>query len=154
MMKPLSENQETVDLVLLENSGGIEMDYSKIKHIFRLYKDIDGNVHLEKHPVIYINSEYCYIKLTRKNKLEEIKTSQICEKYDVNNPVLTGYYADIDMNVNFVDVVRDVKRKQLEFNLTHAKKGLENAKRDVGRYEKWVCEYGEQLKALAEESRK
>ena len=128
------------------------MDYSKVKHVFRIYTNVDGMTHCEKYPVIYINSEYCYIKIGRKRELESVKTSQIREKYDIDNPNF-GYYFDID-RFAVEDFQTAIKCKQLQHNLDYVKRGIESAKKDIARYEKWVCEYSEQLKALGNNSQK
>lgn len=47
----------------------------KHKHIYYVHTDSNGNNHIEKYPVIYINSEYVYFKRARKNELGHIYTS-------------------------------------------------------------------------------
>lgn len=49
----------------------------KRKHIYYVHTDSNGNNHIEKYPVIYINSEYVYFKKARKNELGRTYTSWV-----------------------------------------------------------------------------
>lgn len=46
-----------------------QKNLSKIKHIYRIYEDLDGVLHCVKLPVIYINSETVYFKVGRKQEI-------------------------------------------------------------------------------------
>lgn len=135
------------------------MDYSKVKqvchlHIYQVYKNRDAEFHIDKFPVIYMNSEFCYIKCGRKQSLVAILTPNINVKLDINNPVC-GYYLDAALTaIDIEELKKSFRRKQLEKNLIDAKQRQERAKMDYERYEQWVRDYGEQLKALGEESYK
>jgi len=52
-------------------------DLCKHKHIYYVHTDSNGNNHIEKYPVIYINSEYVYFKKARKNELGKTYTSWV-----------------------------------------------------------------------------
>ena len=41
----------------------------KHKYIYYVHTDSNGDNHIEKYPVVYINSEYVYFKRARKNEL-------------------------------------------------------------------------------------
>ena len=47
------------------------------KYIYHLYTNEDHEVHLERHPIIYMNSVYVYFKISRKNRLGEVYIKRI-----------------------------------------------------------------------------
>lgn len=65
------------------------MDYKNLyanKYIYNVYESSDRKIHVEKHPIIYMNSEYVYYKQSRKNTLSmelicNLKTYKDLEKY-------------------------------------------------------------------------
>ena len=53
-------------------------DLSKIKYIYRIYESKDYVLHLEKYPVIYINSEILYFKVHGNKMLNSIFVKNLC----------------------------------------------------------------------------
>ena len=49
----------------------------KQKHIYYVHTDSNWDNHIEKYPVVYINSEYVYFKKARKNELCKTYTSWV-----------------------------------------------------------------------------
>lgn len=54
----------------------IKKNLSKCKYIYRIYKENDS-FHIEKYPIVYINSEVVYFKTGRKNYIESMSFSNL-----------------------------------------------------------------------------
>lgn len=55
-------------------------ELSKRKYVYALYKASDQTIHVEKYPVVYVNSEYCYFKTARLSTLHVETTRHIHEE--------------------------------------------------------------------------
>lgn len=136
------------------------MDYKNLyanKYIYNVYESSDRKIHVEKHPIIYMNSEYVYYKQSRKNTLSmelicNLKTYKDLEKYSD----YTRWYNKFFINVKEKDLqelVYDLNA-QTEEVVKHedelkAMTRLDKAKIE---YEKALMEYNAILK-LKEQSK-
>ena len=68
----------------------------KVKYIYRIYESADYKLHIEKYPVIYINSNCVYFKTGRKHEgLERCNLSNVYTDFmSLSNAELSrsGYY--------------------------------------------------------------
>lgn len=104
---------------------------SKCKYVYRIYREHD-NFHIEKYPIVYINSEVVYFKTVRKNYLESIgffnNWNNIKESFNkaidyINNTVTCyDYYPT---NVYFIET-----DKLKEFDLSLIKKRLKDESKE------------------------
>lgn len=109
----------------------IKKNLSKCKYVYRIYKEND-NFHIEKYPIVYINSEVVYFKTVRKNYLESIgffnNWNNIKESFNkaidyINNTVTCyDYYPT---NVYFIET-----DKLKEFDLSLIKKRLKDESKE------------------------
>ena len=135
----------------------IKKNLSKCKYVYRIYREHD-NFHIEKYPIVYINSEVVYFKTERKNYLESIgfsnRWNNVKESFNkaidhINNTVTCyDYYPT---NVYFIETDR-----LKEFDLSLIKKRLKDEskeskikkqEREIERYKK---AYELQLRKLEE----
>ena len=121
---------------------------SKLKYIYRIYESSDKILHLEKYPIIYINSEVVYFKMVRKQeyihnvKLENIK-QEIKDFYVspyLNFPCYSVYYADTETNICniFIALKQQQEYYRANENMINIEKRYDNAK---DKYEKALKEY-------------
>ena len=105
----------------------IKRNLSKCKYVYRIYREHD-NFHIEKYPIVYINSEVVYFKTERKNYLESIgfsnRWNNVKESFNkaidhINNTVTCyDYYPT---NVYFIET-----DKLKEFDLSLIKQRLKD----------------------------
>lgn len=95
-------------------------DINKIKNIYRIYESSNGILHLEKHPVIYANSVYVYIKNGDKQELKRLNYDSIADDYVQYKSGDTRYYycrgfdkyfwnIDTDVDLIFEDLKKQKK---------------------------------------------
>ena len=118
-------------------------EMSKNKHIWCVYMSSDGKIHMEKHPVVYLNSKYVYYKTARKDMLDWEYASSIHERLDSHciDAILgmnRRWFWKIDDNMNNVlqdvksaKVARDEKRaiEKIKAEYADAQRRLERAKK-------------------------
>lgn len=110
---------------------------SKQKYIYYVYES-DKTLHIEKFPIIYINSEFVYFKTGRKNALENVRTSRVKDnledifKHDYHFVWREDRYFWNSVE-NPEEVVAELKRKadekRIAENKSWAERELENAKK-------------------------
>lgn len=92
---------------------------SKIKYIYRIYS-ADNMLHLERYPVVYINSEVVYYKEARKNAwLGHRRIDEVKDGYDIINkptrywtytiPWVDSFYWGLEVNI--YEVFEDLKKQ-------------------------------------------
>ena len=109
----------------------IKRNLSKCKYIYRIYKENDS-FHIEKYPIVYINSEVVYFKTGRKNYIESMSFSNLWtnvkENFEkaivyINNTVTCyDYYPT---NVYFIET-----DKLKEFDLSLIKQRLKDESKE------------------------
>lgn len=57
---------------------------SKHKHIYQVYRSVDGAYHLEKYPVVYINKFYVYYHVNGSEPLDYVSRSRVHNGIDDN----------------------------------------------------------------------
>lgn len=90
-------------------------DLSKIKYIYRIYESKDYVLHLEKYPVIYINSEILYFKVHGNKMLNSIYINNILDchvKYE-HFKFWTKSFWGISTDIN--DIFEDLKMQQSKY---------------------------------------
>ena len=109
----------------------IKNNLSKCKYVYRIYRERD-KFHIEKYPIVYINSEVVYFKMGRKNYLEYISFSNrwmnIKENFEkaieyINREPDYQYY-------NFSSVYFIEIDKLKEFDLSLIKKRLKEESKE------------------------
>lgn len=107
----------------------IKENLNKCKYVYRIYKE-DNNFHIEKYPIVYINSKRVYFKNGRKDDLSclsltdtftNIKTS-FNDAVKYLNTKVTYYYP---INVYFIEV-----DKLEKFDLSLIKQELKRASKE------------------------
>lgn len=117
---------------------------SKIKYLYRIYESSDNIMHLEKHPIIYINSHVVYYKVGNNEALNKRKLTCINEKiknfyaynnYYYNRPVhcYEEYYYVESKEIK--EIFEILKEQQKEYRANVEQKELES------RYKKAEQEY-------------
>ena len=135
----------------------IKKNLSKCKYVYRIYKE-NNNFHIEKYPIVYINSEVVYFKTGRKNYIESMSFSNLWTNVKENfekaivyiNNIVTcyDYYPT---NVYFIET-----DKLEEFNLSLIKQRLKDEskeskiKKQEREVEKYKKSYELQLRKLEE----
>ena len=114
---------------------------SKIKYIYRIYS-ANNMLHLERYPVVYINSEVVYYKGARKNCLLNYEyLSSILDNHTTINksnyylryqvPWIDKYFWGIETDIN--EIFKDLKKQYstaLEERLTWLSRTDEDKKRE------------------------
>ena len=109
----------------------IKKNLSKCKYIDRIYKE-NYSFHIEKYPIVYINSEVVYFKTGRKNYIESMSFSNLWtnvkENFEkaivyINNTVT--YYDYYPTNVYFIET-----DKLKEFDLSLIKQRLKDESKE------------------------
>ena len=109
----------------------IKNNLSKCKYVYRIYRERD-KFHIEKYPIVYINSEVVYFKTGRKNYIESMSFSNLWtnvkENFEkaivyINNTVT--YYDYYPTNVYFIET-----DKLKEFDLSLIKQRLKDESKE------------------------
>lgn len=132
---------------------------SKLKYIYRVYESSDKVLHIEKYPIIYINSKVVYFKDVRKQEyihrkdLNQVKDSFV-DFYTSSwgdYPCFDRYFWNVETNV--YDIYNELKEKHEEFRINEkikkTKEQMENSKR---MYERYLKEYEELKNKLEQEN--
>lgn len=139
------------------------MDYKNLyanKYIYNVYESSDRKIHVEKHPIIYMNSEYVYYKQSRKNTLSmelicNLKTYKDLEKYSDYRRWYNKFFINVkekdlqelvyDLNAQAEEIVKHEEELRTMTRLDKAK--IE--------YEKALMEYNaiQKLKEQAKEKK-
>lgn len=68
--------------MIVNRNEGIDMkNLSKIKYIYYIHGDINDCMHVEKYPVIYINSDLVYFKMQGMNELCKVQLKSVWSSY-------------------------------------------------------------------------
>ena len=139
----------------------IKKNLSKCKYVYRIYREHE-NFHIEKYPIVYINSNVVYFKTKRKNYLEYISFSSRWENVKesfskavdhINNTVT--FYNYYPTNVYFVET-----DKLKEFDLSLIKQRLKDEskeskiKKQEREVEKYKKSYELELRRLEDMKKK
>ena len=120
---------------------------SKHKYIYYVYETADKTIHIEKFPVIYINSKYVYYKRHRKDELDKVYVGYVkdslADVYNKDYKFISEsdryFWNDVD---NAQDVVDMLKKKadedRIKNNKSWAERDLEYAKK---KYEQALEQY-------------
>ena len=109
----------------------IKKNLSKCKYVYRIYKENDS-FHIEKYPIVYINSNVVYFKTGRKNYIESMSFSNswtnVKENFEkaivyINNTVTC--YDHYHTNVYFIET-----DKLKEFDLSLIKQRLKDESKE------------------------
>lgn len=109
----------------------IKKNLSKCKYVYRIYIEHE-NFHIEKYPIVYINSNIVYFKTGRKNVIEMMsfsdRWSNVKESFEeaikyINNMV--PFYTHYPVSVYFVEI-----DKLKEFDLSLIKQRLKEESKE------------------------
>lgn len=129
---------------------------SKIKYIYRIYS-ADNTLHLERYPVVYINSEVVYYKGARKNSLlnYEYLNNVLDEHTTISKPYQWSSYAYpwidklfLGIETGIQEIFEDLKKQYVDaleerfawFNRTDEDKKRERLDRAKREYEAALAE--------------
>ena len=103
----------------------IKKNLSKCKYVYRIYKEND-NFHIEKYPIVYINSEVVYYKHVRKNDLERMNFNNFWKNIKESFDAAIEYINNLtDSTYRYTTSVYFVETDKLkEFDLSLIKKRL------------------------------
>lgn len=103
----------------------IKKNLSKCKYVYRIYKEND-NFHIEKYPIVYINSEAVYFKTVRKNDIERMNFNSLWENINESFDAAIEYINNLtDSQYRYTTSVYFVEADKLkEFDLSLIKKRL------------------------------
>ena len=128
----------------------IKKNLSKCKYIYRIYKE-NNSFHIEKYPIVYINSEVVYFKNGRKKNIDfqsfndrwkNVKESfeqaikkinSICDSYSNDYPISIYFIETDKLNEFDLSLIKqrlkeenkNVKIKKQELEVARYKKGYE-----------------------------
>lgn len=102
-----------------------KQNLSKIKYIYRIYKSAEDNqVHIEKYPVVYVNSNYTYYKVANKQELQWVGTPKVYETakaacYELSKITrywnLSFYFWDLDgFDIENSKYIENLRREALK----------------------------------------
>lgn len=94
---------------------------SKIKFIYKLYKTVDNILHIERFPVIYINSTYVYYKQGSQEELSRIPLSSLSNSVSYIIKLLEmrkdmKELSRLSHNFEFFFVDMDIEKAELKLN--------------------------------------
>jgi hypothetical protein len=128
-------------------------DLSKIKYIYKIYESVDNvdNVlHLEKYPVIYINSEMLYFKVHGSKMLHSIYLSSILDSYtEYKKHFWSKFFFGISTDIN--DIFEDLKKQQSKYKLKQEKDKYEKALNELKKLYEQSIKQLDTVKKLREE---
>ena len=137
----------------------IKKNLSKCKYVYRLYIEHE-NFHIEKYPIVYINSNIVYFKKNKKNVIEMMSFSDrfnnVKESFEeaikyINNMFTFYTYYPVSVSVYFVEI-----DKLKEFDLSLIKERLKEEskeskiKKQEREVEKYKKSYELELRKLEE----
>lgn len=88
-----------------------KQNLSKIKYIYKIYS-ADDMLHLERYPIVYINSKVVYFKENRKNDfLGRLEYDYISDTYVTLKPYYSTWYlrGNIDVCEYFFGIETDIQ---------------------------------------------
>lgn len=103
----------------------IKKNLSKCKYVYRIYKEND-NFHIEKYPIVYINSEAVYFKTVRKNDIERMNFNSLWKNINESFDAAIEYINNLtDSQYRYTTSVYFVETDKLkDFDLSLIKKRL------------------------------
>ena len=103
----------------------IKKNLSKCKYVYRIYKEND-NFHIEKYPIVYINSEAVYFKTVRKNDIERMNFNSLWKNIKESFEEAIEYINNLtDSQYRYATSVYFVETDKLkDFDLSLIKKRL------------------------------
>lgn len=103
----------------------IKKNLSKCKYIYRIYREHE-NFHIEKYPIVYINSKVVYFKTGRKNDIERMNFNSLWKNINESFDAAIEYINNLtDSQYRYTTSVYFVEADKLkEFDLSLIKKRL------------------------------
>ena len=139
----------------------IKKNLSKCKYVYRIYKE-NNNFHIEKYPIVYINSDVVYFKNGRKNYIENMSFSNLWTNMKENFEEAIKYINNLtDSQYGYITSVYFVETGKLkEFDLSLIKKRFNKEskeskiKKQEGEVEKAKEKYEREIKTLEDMKKK
>lgn len=118
---------------------------SKVKYIYRIYESDNEVLHIERYPVIYINSKVVYFKTASKQEyLECKKITEVSDDFVhfyqkiytywplYSRVSFDEYFWNVETNVNkiYQDLIQQRYKMRHETDLERKRKKAEQAKRE------------------------
>lgn len=141
-------------------------DLSKVKYIYRIYESDNEVLHLERYPVIYINSKVVYFKTARQQEylgckqLKNVSDNfmqfyQKMTRYSTQSRAsFDEYFWNVETDVNkiYQDLIRQRFKMRQERDMQMKQRKLEKAKREYEAALKEI-EIFEQMRIALEEDK-
>ena len=127
----------------------IKKNLSKCKYVYRIYNE-HGNFHIEKYPIVYINSEVVYFKTGRKNDIESMRFSSFWCRVEENFEKAIKYINDSVSSFDYYPTstyfIETDKLKEFDLSLRKKKIKEESKEAKIKEQEKRVENYKERYK--------
>lgn len=113
-----------------------KQNLSKYKHIYRVYEDRDRELHCEKYPVIYINSEVVYFKDARKQEyLNHVRTNKVSDDFKSYAKTVLSRPFQWSVDNYFWNIEDDIREQFQEFKKQRLiARAIQNEKQITTRY--------------------
>ena len=113
-----------------------KQNLSKYKHIYRVYEDRDRELHCEKYPVIYINSEVVYFKDARKQEyLNNVRTNRVSDDFASYAITVLSKSYNWGIDGYFWNIEDDIREQFQEFKKQRLiSRAIQNEKQITARY--------------------
>lgn len=128
----------------------IKKNLSKCKYVYRIYKE-NNSFHIEKYPIVYINSEVVYFKNGRKKNIDfqsfNDRWKNVKESFEQAikeiNSIFDSYSSNYPISVYFIetDKLKEfdlslIKQRLKEENGNSRKNQIKKQELEVARYKK------------------
>lgn len=124
-------------------------ELSKQKYIYELYEDCVGNLHCEKHRVIYANSKYVYFKKARKDELDWVLVRYVGDTLRDLDCCCTQHCWNFDEKV-FAQLKATKRHDKLDKEIKRLTLRMSELARHFENTSKYYNELVEELKKLEE----
>lgn len=122
----------------------IKKNLSKCKYVYRIYRE-HGNFHIEKYPIVYINSEVVYFKTGRKNDIESMSFSsfwcRVEESFEKAIKYINDSVSHFDYFPTSVYFIETDKLKEFDLSLIKKKLKDESKESKIKKQEREVEKY-------------
>lgn len=129
----------------------IKKNLSKCKYVYRIYKE-NNSFHIEKYPIVYINSEVVYFKNGRKKNIDfqsfNDRWKNVKESFEQAikeiNSIFDSYSSNYSISVYFIetDKLKEfdlslIKQRLKEENGNSRKNQIKKQELEVEKYKKY-----------------
>ena len=129
----------------------IKKNLSKCKYVYRIYREYE-NFHIEKYPIVYINSDVVYFKNGRKKNIDfqsfNDRWKNVKESFEQAikeiNSIFDSYSSDYPISVYFIetDKLKEfdlslIKQRLKEENGNSRKNQIKKQELEVEKYKKY-----------------